>query len=126
MSVLENFKVFDFSEGSPYVSITRNGMTFNKSVTQKLGHPLKVVLLIDEDSKQVAIQACTDATVGAVDFFKSTKNVASVRWTSKDLLNTLQEMMGWQLDRESYRVDGKLLKQEKAMLFDLKTAVELK
>ena len=29
---LSNFKTFDFSEGVPYISITSNGITFNKSV----------------------------------------------------------------------------------------------
>ena len=37
MSLLENFKAFNFNEGVPYVSVTSNGMTFNKSVIMKLG-----------------------------------------------------------------------------------------
>lgn len=43
-----------------------------------------------------------------------------------DLLNTLQEIAGWDLSKESYRVDGALIVEENAMLFDLKTAKILK
>ena len=45
MSLLENFKAFNFNEGVPYVSVTSNGMTFNKSVIMKLGYPEHVLLL---------------------------------------------------------------------------------
>ena len=50
MSLLENFKPFNFNEGVPYVSITINGMTFNKSVIMKLEYPEYVRLLIDEET----------------------------------------------------------------------------
>ena len=58
MSALEGFSAFDFSEGVPYVSFTPNGLTFNKSVTLKLGEPEHVKFLINESAKQVAIQVC--------------------------------------------------------------------
>lgn len=56
MSLLENFKPFNFNEGVPYVSITINGMTFNKSVIMKLEYPEYVRLLIDEETKRIAVQ----------------------------------------------------------------------
>lgn len=55
MSLLENFKPFNFNEGVPYVSITINGMTFNKSVIMKLEYPEYVRLLIDEETKRIAV-----------------------------------------------------------------------
>ena len=36
---LSGFKAFDFSEGIPYFSVTKNGLTFSKAVTLKLGCP---------------------------------------------------------------------------------------
>ena len=45
---LSNFKTFDFSEGVPYISITSNGITFNKSVIMKMKYPTYVKLLINE------------------------------------------------------------------------------
>ena len=126
MSVLDSFKPFNFNEGMPYVSITSNGMTFNKSVVMKMDYPEFVVLLIDEDSKRIAIKKCDSHTQNAAPFYKEKKsNVISVRWNGRDLLNTIQSMMEWDLDKGGFRIDGLLLKEEQAMLFDLTSATAL-
>ena len=124
MSILDSFTAYNFNAGVPYISITSNGITFNKSVVIKLGHPKFVVLLIDENEKRIAIQACEESAKNAVAFYKEKKsNVVSVRWNGRDLLNTFQELMGWNLKESSgYRIDGVLLKEEHAMLFNLKEA----
>ena len=128
MAVLDGFTTFNFSEGVPYVSVTSNGVTFNKSVVMTMGYPKYVVLLIDESGKRIAVQECEETTPNATEFYKQKKSdVISVRWNGKDLLNTLQDMMGWKLDKNGgFRVSGTHLKDEKAMLFDLNTATELK
>ena len=127
MSLLDSFKPFNFNEGVPYVSITTNGMTFNKSVVMKLAYPAHVVLLIDEDSKRIAIKKCDESAQNAVAFYKPKKsNVISVRWNGRDLLNTIEEMMGWNLSKMGYKADGLLLREEDAMVFDLSKAIELK
>lgn len=127
MSALEGFKPFNFNEGAPYVSITSNGITFNKSVVMKLGYPGSVLLLVDDNTRRIAIQKCEADAPNAAAFYKPKKsNVLSVRWNGRDLLNTIQEMMGWNLKEKSYRVDGALLREENAMLFDLNSAIELK
>ena len=93
----------------------------------KLDYPEYAVLLIDESSKRIAVQACEDSTPNATQFYKKKdSNVISVRWNGRDLLNTIQTMMGWNLKKMAYKVDGVLLKDEHAMLFDLTTATELK
>lgn len=123
---LAGFKPFNFNEGIPYVSITSNGVTFNKSVVMKMGYPEQVVLLIDDESRRIAIQACTPDTPNAAPFYKKKQsNVISVRWNGRDLLNTIQSLMGWNLSKGGFRIDGILLKEEHAMLFDLNTATEL-
>ena len=127
MSMLSGFKPFNFNEGVPYVSVTTNGVTFNKSVVMKLDYPEYVVLLIDEEGMRIAIQACSESTANAVQFYKRKKNdVISVRWNGKDLLNTLQAIAGWNLDEKAFRIEGTLLKDERAMLFNLSEATELK
>ncbi len=126
MSALDGFRTFNFSEGVPYVSVTSNGMTFNKAVIMKLGYPEHVVLLVDDDGKRIAIQACDEDTPNAVAFFKPKKNnVLSVRWNGKDLLNTIGELTGWDIRREAFRIDGVLLREDRAMLFDLNSAVKM-
>ncbi len=127
VSILDNFVSFNFDEGVPYVSVTSNGITFNKAVVMKLGYPKHVVLLINETMGQMAVQCCAEDTPNAVAFYRPRKNnVVSVRWNGKDLLNTIQAMMAWDLTLQSFRVDGTLLREEDAMLFDLHQAKELK
>ena len=128
MSLLDNFEPFNFNEGVPYVSITNNGMTFNKSVIMKLDYPERVRLLIDEETKRIAVQTCTQDTPNAAVFYNREKksNTLSVRWNGRDLLNTIQEITHWDLSKCGYRVDGVLLKEDQAMLFDLTHASELK
>ena len=128
MSLLDNFKPFNFNEGVAYVSVTNNGVTFNKSVIMKLEYPERVRLLIDEETKRIAVQTCTQDTPNAAVFYNREKksNTLSVRWNGRDLLNTIQEITHWDLSKCGYRVDGVLLKEDQAMLFDLTHASELK
>ena len=126
MALFDNFKTFDFTEGVPYVSITRNGITFNKAVVMKLGCPAYAILLINDIDKQIAIQVSSEENNKAVPFYKEKKSgLISVRWNGKDLMNTITDMMQWDLDEKSYRVDWLLIKEENAMLFDFSQAKEI-
>ena len=72
---LSNFKTFDFSEGVPYISITSNGITFNKSVIMKMKYPAYVKLLINETEKQIAVQACENMMINQCNFTKKSQMV---------------------------------------------------
>ena len=121
MSIFDGFTSFNFEEGVPYVSITKNGVTFNKAVIMKLDYPAFVQLLINHESKQIAIRACAEEEQNSTSFYKKKENsnILSVRWNKNDLLNTLQEITGWDLTNNAYKIDGVLIKEENAMLFDL-------
>ena len=127
MSFFEGFTTFNFNEGVPFVSITRNGVTFNKGVILKMESPKNVVLLLNATSQQIAIQACPEGTPKSVSFYNDEKksNVQSVRWNGKDLLNTITTITGWDLSKGGYKVEGHLIPEEKAMLFDLNQAKPL-
>lgn len=126
MSMLEGFSAFDFSEGVPYASFTQNGVTFNKSVTLKLGEPEYARFLINTDTKQVAVQACEADEKNATVFYRPKASGAlSVRWNTRDLLITIERLMGWNFREISYRVDGLLLQDERAIVFDLSKATPL-
>lgn len=123
---LSNFKTFDFNEGVPYISITSNGITFNKSVIMKMKYPLYVKLLINESEKQIAVQTCNENDEKAVQFYKEKPNgVLSVRWNAKDLINTIERLCDWDLRNVSYRVNGVLVPEFNLMLFDLNEAVTM-
>lgn len=126
MSMLDGFSAFDFSEGVPYASFTQNGVTFNKSVTLKLGEPEYARFLINTDTKQVAVQACEADEKNATVFYRPKASGAlSVRWNTRDLLITIERLMGWNFREISYRVDGLLLQDERAIVFDLSKATPL-
>lgn len=127
MSMFENFTTFNFNEGVPYVTVTKNGVSFNKGVIMKLNHPEYVLLLINATNKQIAIKACSSNDPNAIVFYNEEKksNVLSVRWNAKDLLNTLKDIAGWDYTKEGYKVTGTLVPEEQAMLFDLNNAETL-
>ncbi len=123
---LEGFTAFDFSEGVPYVSFTTNGITFNRSVTLKLGEPEYARLLINADAGKIAIQACGANEPNATVFYRPKASGAlSVRWNARDLLNTVERIMGWNLKESTYRADGELFRAEKAIVFDLTRATAM-
>ena len=121
---LSGFAVFDFSEGIPYFSVTSNGVTFNRAVTLKLGTPAFVRLLINESTRQVALQVCDESTPKAVAFYKpKTNGVLSVRWNAQDLVATFKRLMESDL-QHGFRVNGELV-EHGLMVFDLNTAKTL-
>ena len=121
---LSGFAVFDFSEGIPYFSVTSNGVTFNRAVTLKLGTPAFVRLLINESTRQVALQVCDESTPKAVAFYKPKTNGAlSVRWNAQDLVATFKRLMESDL-QHGFRVNGELV-ENGLMVFDLNTAKAL-
>lgn len=121
---LSGFAVFDFSEGIPYFSVTSNGVTFNRAVTLKLGTPAFVRLLINESTRQVALQVCDESTPKAVAIYKpKTNGVLSVRWNAQDLVATFKRLMESDL-QHGFRVNGELV-ENGLMVFDLNTAKAL-
>ena len=126
MPLLDGFTAFDFTEGVPYVSFTQNGITFNKSVTIKLGEPEYARFLINPETKQVAIQACTQNDNHSTIFYRPKASGAmSVRWNARDLINTIERIMDWDLKKVSYRTDGILSREDNAIIFDLSKATIL-
>ena len=102
---LTNFKAFDFNEGLPYVSITNNGLTFNKSVIMKMSYPAYVRLLINESDKQLAIQVCDEKDERSAQFFREQANgVLSVRLNSNGLTGMCERICRWDLKKSSYSV----------------------
>ncbi len=100
---MTGFKEFSFADGSPYVTITANGMNFNKAVVNKLNSCEYARLLINVQKS----------------------NNKSVRWNSKELLNTVSRMMEWDLSKHGYRIDGIFAPEDKLLLFNLSNAKEL-
>lgn len=123
--MLEGFEEVSFGNSGASVSITKNGVTFNKTVLEKMNNANYVLLLVNRDARQFAIKQCTQNDANAMPFAVAIKQKAtSVRWNSKELLRLFSGLMAWNLDECSgYKIVGEYLKGEKALLFDLNKAV---
>lgn len=125
--MLEGFSPFSFGNTGPYMSVTKNGVTFNKIASEKLGKPANVLLLINHRTAQLAIKKAAANDPSAVPFCDVIKKGApSVRWNSKELLREICSMTGWVLDAPGctgYKVFAQYDKPESALIFDLNSAV---
>lgn len=71
----------------------------------------------------IAVQPCDDSDENATPFFKAKKSgLITVRWNNGELISTISKLMEWDLSKNIYRIDGNFLDEEKAMVFDLKSA----
>jgi hypothetical protein len=121
---LEDFKKINLAPGNPSISVTSNGITFNKAAIVKLDEAEKVNLFINENDKALAVAPSADDDK-ALNFLKKGKKVMSVRWNNKDLLQSLEDLMGWSLSDTGYRVQGYFDREQNALFFDLKSATIL-
>ena len=125
--MLEGFEPIVFGNSSAVVSITKNGVTFNKTAFEKMNGTNYVTLLVNRDKKQFAIRQCAQNDANAMPFAAAIKPKApSVRWNSKELLRLFSSLMSWDLEKCSgYKITGEYLKGDKALLFDLTDAIPI-
>ena len=120
--MLEGFKEYNMSVGTASVSISENGVGFSKTAVIKMEKPKYVRLLINDETKQIAIQKSKDNE--GIKFYNESKRNIGVRWNNKELLKTISQMMDWDLAGKVFRVDGDYNKEDQALIFDLKNAEE--
>lgn len=126
MSLLEAFEVVDAVTGMPTVSITKNGIAFNKTVLEKMGCPEYVRAMIDKPGKRIAIAPCEKEDRGSRAFYKRGRNTANgVRWNNFDLRTTIETMMGWALADQGWKASGFYSEEDNAIIFDLNSAEPL-
>lgn len=125
---MDGFKPFTFGNTGPSVSITKNGVTFNKAAVDKLGSPQFTLLLINEKEKKLAVKKTTATDPLAVPFCATIKKGApSVRWNSKELLRAICSMTGWDFSANnttSYKIFATYDRSEGALMIDLTAAIE--
>lgn len=121
--MLEGFKPFELMTGSAVLSVTNNGLSFNKNVINKMGRPEYIRFMINASTKQLAIQKTDENdTVGVQFVRKSSDNRNGVRYNNRDLENTIATLMEWNLSTKTYRIDGIYQEDDHAMIFNLLTA----
>ena len=121
--MLEGFKPFELMTGSAVLSVTNNGLSFNKNVINKMGRPEYIRFMINASTKQLAIQKTDENDTVSVQFVrKSADNRNGVRYNNRDLENTIATLMEWNLSTKTYRIDGIYQEDDHAMIFNLLTA----
>lgn len=120
------FKAFDFSKGTPKISVTANGVTFSRGVTTNLEKPEYIVLMINDEKHQIIIKRSTKETKFSYRFYRESKrmadkNIVSVRISNTELLSKISRLMNWNFALYSYSVKG-ILVDDKTILFDLNNA----
>ena len=107
------------------MSITKNGITFNKAAVIKMDKAPSIFLFLNSAEKKIAIQKCAPEADGAVPFYKETSGYIAAKINNGDFIHTVSKMMDWQLDRAGYKCLGDAYPEEGVMIFDLSSAVEI-
>lgn len=114
--MFEDFKKVRLVPGTITISVTKNGITFSRQAVSQMNMVEYVNLLINEETHQLAVQACDEKDKDRVRFAKD--GVLNVRWNNKVFLDSLLKMMNW--DKEKiYRIQGEYISAYHALLFNL-------
>ena len=121
--MLDGFKPIELMVGSAVLSVTSNGLSFNKNVVSKMGCPEYIRFMLNDSTKQLAIQKTDENDSIGVPFArKSVDNKNGVRYNNRDLEHTLESLMGWDLSTKTYRIDGVYSDDDHAMIFNFNDA----
>lgn len=125
MSMLENFKVIEITKTTEpaCVIIEDNKMRFTKPVAIELGYPGYVRVLMDEAGKRIAIQVAKGNESNVIKFSADKDNQkSSIIYQNVIMVDLIRSMMPSWEKGVKYRAKGILSKEDKAIVFDLKTA----
>lgn len=121
--MLEGFVKVPIFNRSSILSITENGLNFNGTVVFHMQKANFINLFLNSNEKQVAIIECDKNTQDRIPFYRDEKSLKNgVRFNNREIQQMISRIMEWDLTKFNYRVDGYFIAEEKAMIFDLKTA----
>lgn len=121
--MLEGFMEIPVILGSTFMSLSNNGISFNKNVVIKIGSPSYVKFLINKETMKFALQVSDESNPMSVKFMRQGMDIKNgVRYHNKDIENMLSTMMNWDLEHYTYRIDGDFDEASHAMIFDLTRA----
>ena len=123
--MLEGFKPISITSGIPTMTLTKNGIGFNKSAILKIDGPKYVRVLRNYEKNMIAICPCDAEDDYATLFAKDGLKTVSVRWNSKDFTTTAATMMRWDGKTRGKKVIGQYYSTENTLVFDMNEAVEL-
>ena len=125
MGMLDNFRVIEITKTTEpaCVIIEDNKMRFTKPVAIELGYPGYVRVLMDDAGKRIAIQVAKGNESNVIKFSADKDNQkSSIIYQNVIMVDLIRSMMPSWEKGVKYRAKGVLSKEDKAIVFDLKTA----
>lgn len=123
--MLSGFKPISITSGLPTLTLTKNGVGFNKAAILKMDGPYFVRVAINSEKNMLALIPCTEDDEYATAFAKEGKKTINVRWNSRDFANTVAEMSRWDGKSRGKKVTGLYYAEENALIFDLNNVVDI-
>ena len=121
--MLEGFVQIPILPGSSFLSVTENGLNFNKNVVKHMNKAESIILLCNSSKKQIAIQKCDKGTENSIPFYRDEKNLTTgVRFNNREIQQMIAAMMNWNLQEFNYRADGFTTNDRSTMIFNLNSA----
>ena len=120
--MLEGFEPLTIATGGMRMTVTKNGVSFSKGALEKLHCAQYVIPLIDRAGKRFAIAACKEEAKNAKRFYRDGGTADGVRWNERDLITTLSDLVGKNLEEHGITVDGIYSGEDDALIFDLNNA----
>ena len=129
LKVLEGFEVVELEEGrcDSTMTLTSTNIKFNKATAVELGFPQYVRMLINANTRQVAIQPCKENAKNAVPFSKDEKkqNYAVVL-KMPALLTAVRKLADVDEEAGSLVFKGKIYPNENLIIYDVAAGEPLK
>lgn len=117
---LEGFETLELVAGKIALTISHAGVSFSQAAIIALGKPEFVKVMINSETKQMAVQVTDSSDEARTIFLKKGKKNLAVRWNNSLLKETLSNLMKWDLKNKTYKVAGEYISSDKLLLFDLK------
>ena len=123
--MLENFKVLEVikSVEPACVIIDDKHLRFTKPVVSLLDFAPFAKILMDDQGKRIAIQVARGNEANTINFSKSKdEQKSSVIFQNAVMVSLIRGIMPDWKPGEKYSIVGQFSKEDKAVIFDLKTA----
>ena len=125
--MLEKFTVIDIlnTRSDSVATVGDTFVKFNRVTAEELGYPPFVHFLINPKEKQFAIQPCKEDDPNAVVFSKPKEQQKyQIPINNTAITRMIRKIAGWSAADGNWNIPGIYLTDEKALVYDLKTATK--
>lgn len=125
MGMLDNFKVIEITKTNEpaCVIIEDNKMRFTLSAVIEMGYPSYIRVLLDDAGQRMAIQVAKGNESNVIKFSDDKeKQKKSIVYQNAVMVELIRSVMPSWVKGTKYRAKGILSKEDKAIVFDLKSA----